>query len=414
MHFPWVDKDKHRNPSVERQTAAIGSVWTLGLERIAGEAGGGSYRRDKQHKATRRSRGQWGAHCRMLGELWVEHRERAWYVAGMVAAKRGLGRKASTATRGAESLERASLDSVERSKQNERGRRVSDETLRRALDEVRARCDVEVRRAADPVHFVHRYERREDQEIVALIAASLAFGNVKALCAKIEEALARLGPRIAAIADDEDDVFSRLKGFRHRLYGGQDLARLVVGARRMQQTYGSLGESLRRQLTGEKSFREALGIWVTELRKRGGFPAFGVRDSVGADHLLPDPTKGSAIKRLNLFLRWMVRPADGVDLGLWDISPSRLVIPLDTHIHKLSRNIGLTLRKAADYRAAEEITAALARLDPRDPTKYDFSLCHLGMVQSCPSRKDDVRCRGCGVKPVCRHWHSSLLRRAPP
>jgi endonuclease III len=101
------------------------------------------------------------------------------------------------------------------------------------------------------------------------------------------------------------------------------------------------------------------------------------------------------------------------------IDTSQLVIPLDTHIHKLSRNIGLTLRKAADFRAAEEITVALARLDPRDPTKYDFSLCHLGMVQSCPSRKDENRCTGCGVKPVCRHWHvakrsNSISSNEPP
>lgn len=291
------------------------------------------------------------------------------------------------------------------------GKRVSDETLRQVLDEVRARCDVAARREADPVHFVHRYERREDQEIVALLSASLAFGNVKALCAKIEDALARLGPRIAQTADDANDVHARLAGFKHRLYSGRDVAQLIIGARGMQKTYGSLGASFIRALDAKGTLREALGDWVRELRKRGGFSAFGSRESVGADHVLPDPTKGSAVKRLMLFLRWMIRPADGIDLGLWNVSPKRLVMPLDTHIHKLSRNIGLTMRNAADYRAAEEITAALARLDPHDPIKYDFSLCHLGMVQSCPSRKDAVRCEGCGVKPVCRHWQVGRERR---
>jgi len=293
-----------------------------------------------------------------------------------------------------------------------RGVRVADETLREVLDGVRSRCDVAARRAADPVHFVHRYGHREDQEIVALLAASLAFGNVKALCAKIEEALERLGPNIAATADDAEDVYARLSGFRHRLYCGRDVAHLVIGARRMQRAYGSLGASFIRAFGKKDSIREALGGWVIELRERGGFSAFGSRESVGADHLLPDPAKGSAIKRLMLFLRWMIRPADGVDLGLWDVSPTQLVIPLDTHIHKLSRNIGLTLRNAADYRAAEEITAALSRLDPDDPIKYDFSLCHLGMVQSCPSRKDAVRCMGCGVKPVCRHWQVREVARS--
>jgi uncharacterized protein (TIGR02757 family) len=173
----------------------------------------------------------------------------------------------------------------------------------------------------------------------------------------------------------------------------------------MQRAHGSLGASLVRELATGRHLREALGLWVVELRELGGFSPFGTENQHGADHLLPNPANGSAIKRIMLFLRWMVRPADGVDLGFWPIPPSNLVIPLDTHIHKLSRNIGLTTRNAADYRAAEEITAALARLDPDDPTKYDFSLCHLGMLQSCPSRKDVARCEGCGVKPICRHWH---------
>jgi uncharacterized protein (TIGR02757 family) len=106
-----------------------------------------------------------------------------------------------------------------------------------------------------------------------------------------------------------------------------------------------------------------------------------------------------------LLLRWMVREADGVDLGLWaDLGASRLVMPTDVHVHKLARNIGFTKRAQADWQTATEITAALSKLDPRDPTKYDFALCHLGMVQRCPSRRDPPRCEGCGVKPICRHW----------
>jgi uncharacterized protein (TIGR02757 family) len=100
----------------------------------------------------------------------------------------------------------------------------------------------------------------------------------------------------------------------------------------------------------------------------------------------------------------MARPADGVDLGLWRIGPQRLVCPVDTHIHKLARNLGFTRRKDRSWRTAEEITRALARFDPADPVKYDFSLCHLGMLQRCPSRRDPKRCEGCPVMPVCRHW----------
>jgi uncharacterized protein (TIGR02757 family) len=336
---------------------------------------------------------------------WSRSSERG-MEATMVVVKMGVVKKVIAKT------ERSSSKREKRSKlsANQPTIRVSEEMLRQALDDVRLRCDIAARRAADPVRFAHRYTKREDQEIVALIAASLAFGNVKALCAKIDDALRRLGPNVAEVAEDPARVFASLQGFRHRLYGGRDLAQLVIGARSMQRAHGFLGASLQKDLATGRPFREAIAVWVRELRQRGGFADFGKKESVGADHLLPDPTKGSAVKRLMLFLRWMSRPADGVDLGLWDISPAKLVIPLDTHIHKLSRNIGLTLRKAADYRAAEEITTALSRLDPHDPTKYDFSLCHLGMVQSCPSRKDEERCIGCGVKPICRHWQISKKR----
>ena len=111
-----------------------------------------------------------------------------------------------------------------------------------------------------------------------------------------------------------------------------------------------------------------------------------------------------------LLFRWMARPADGIDLGLWDVPTSSLVIPVDTHIHKLAKNLGLTESNTASWRAAEEITRALARLDPDDPVKYDFALCHMGMVQRCPSRRDPVRCEGCGVRPVCRHWRTSRAK----
>lgn len=290
-----------------------------------------------------------------------------------------------------------------------RARRAPDEALRRALDDVRARCDVEARREADPVHFVHRYATAEDREIVALIASALAFGNVKALCAKIEDALERLGPQVAAMADDPAQVRARLAGWKHRVYRDRDLASLVVGARRVQRAHGSLGAALEAKLEGASDLREALSAWAAEIRAQGEFGATdgdeGPRGR-GAEHILPDPGKGSAVKRLMLFLRWMARPADGVDLGLWTLSPSRLLVPVDTHIHKLSMNLGLTERKAVSWKAAEEITASLRRLDPEDPVKYDFSLCHLGMLQGCPSRRDPVKCEGCGVKPVCRHWQA--------
>jgi uncharacterized protein (TIGR02757 family) len=273
----------------------------------------------------------------------------------------------------------------------------------KALDKVRARCDVAARRAADPVDVVHRYADARDKEIVALLAACIAFGNVKTIRAKLDDALLRLGPRPASAADDELDVFARMHGWAHRVFRGEDVARLLIGARRVQRAHGTLGARFVRDLEETGALRDALARFCDAIRQAGGLATTKTRRR-GPAHILPDPLGSGGSKRLMLFLRWMIRPDDGVDLGLWKVSPSILLIPVDTHIHKLAKNLGFTKRKDVSWQTAEEITASLRRIDPGDPVKYDFSLCHLGMLQRCPSRKDPKRCEGCGVLPVCRHW----------
>jgi endonuclease III len=107
----------------------------------------------------------------------------------------------------------------------------------------------------------------------------------------------------------------------------------------------------------------------------------------------------------------MVRGPNEADLGLWRdrVDTAKLLIPVDVHIHKLARNLGLTARNTANWQTADEITAALRTFDARDPVRFDFALCHMGMVQRCPSKRDPVRCDGCGVRPVCRHWSKSSV-----
>jgi uncharacterized protein (TIGR02757 family) len=274
--------------------------------------------------------------------------------------------------------------------------------VRSALEGVRARCDVATRRSADPVGVVHGYADTDDRELVGLLAASIAFGNVKAIRTKLDDLLTRLGPRPARIADRSGAVHARVRGWKHRVFQGDDVARLLVGARALQRRHGSLGALFAAELERTGSLREALAGFCDAIRAAGGLRRSGRRR--GPAHLLPDPRGSSGCKRLLLYLRWMVRPSDGVDLGQWPVDPAVLLVPVDVHIHKLARNLGFTRRRAPSWRAAEEITGALARFDALDPTKYDFSLCHLGMVQHCPSRRDAERCEGCGVKPVCIHW----------
>lgn len=275
--------------------------------------------------------------------------------------------------------------------------------LRRSLDELVARSDLRARSSLDPVSFVHRYADPLDKEIVALLASSLAFGNVKAFRPKIQGVLDVLGDAPARAADDRRALVAGLSGWKHRLYTGRDVALLLSGARKLQREHGSLGAafaSFYRSQDGE--LREAASAFVRAIRKRARLDQ---ETSGGAKHLFVDPAHGSAAKRVMLFLRWMIRPADGVDTGLWtEVPPSALLIPVDVHVHRLGRNLGLTERATADWKTAVEITTHLRVFDAEDPVKYDFALCHMGMVGTCPSRRDAKLCEGCGVKPVCLHW----------
>ena len=292
--------------------------------------------------------------------------------------------------------------------------RSSDALLKKTLDDVRAKCDVRARLEVDPVGVVRRYRDPLDREIVGLVAAGIAFGNVKTIRKKLEEVLERVGDPPHRKAEDARALKRSLAGFRHRVFVGDDIARLMIGARRVQQKYGSLGARFA-AVVERSGFREGLAVLCDDIRDAGDLrvrpevradgPKGTVKLRRGPAHLLADPRAGSGVKRLVLWVKWMVRPDDGVDLGQWKgVAPRVLLIPVDTHIHKLSRNLGFTSRKDASWKTAEEITAALARFDRDDPTKYDFSLCHLGMLQRCPSRRDPKRCEGCPVMPVCRHW----------
>ena len=260
-------------------------------------------------------------------------------------------------------------------------------------------CDSALRRRQDPVDFIHQYDEPIDQEVVGLIAASLAFGNAKAARRSVERVLSALGgsPATTIVEADRDEIFERLRGFVHRIYRDEHLAVVLWRAGALVRAHGSLGRAFLGFYEGAGGdFRESMARFADALR--------GDSQTRNLRHLVSDPRAGSACKRLLLYARWMVRPADGVDLGLWPIAPSELVIPVDTHIHRISRNLGLTQRRTATWATAEEITAALRRYDPHDPVKYDFALCHLGVSRECPSRPDPTKCERCVLQDVCSVW----------
>ena len=125
--------------------------------------------------------------------------------------------------------------------------------------------------------------------------------------------------------------------------------------------------------------------------------------SRGLRYMLASPRSGSACKRWNMILRWLVRPADGVDLGLWRcLRPDQLVMPVDVHVLRHARFLGLTRRPEASWRTAEEITRNLRRLCPEDPVRYDFALAHLGISGACLGHRDDAVCPTCPLDTLCK------------
>lgn len=286
--------------------------------------------------------------------------------------------------------------------------------LARALESIQATCNVGERLAVDPVGVVRRHEGATVRELVGLLSASLAFGNVKALRGAIEQVLSRLGPDLLAVLDDREQALRRLEGFQYRMILGRDIGRLLVGARQVQLRHGSLGEAFTRELGEEGLLRPALVGWTRMLREAAELSDSRDAGRRGPGHVLPDPAGTSGCKRLMLYLRWMVRPDDGVDLGLWrSVSPSILLIPVDTHIHRLGVNLGMTRRSGPSWLASEEITAVLRKIDPMDPVRFDFALCHLGMAHGCTGGADAVRCPACGARDVCIRWKPLRSTRFP-
>ncbi len=261
----------------------------------------------------------------------------------------------------------------------------------------------------DPVRFPRRYPRPADAEMAGLLAACLAYGKAEVFLQKLEGLFAYMGPSPSAFAQEFEPERHRefFAGFVYRFNTGADLAALVSAAGRLQARGGRIGLVVAEALRAQGSLQGALA--ELSARLRGALDprverAFGPPRALS--HLLPDPRRGGATKRLLLYLRWMVRGGaqDPVDLGIWTGIPTRaLVIPLDTHLTRVSLRLGLTARRDASWRTAVEITEALRCLDAEDPVRFDFALCHLGMSGACPARPASASCAQCRLLPVCRH-----------
>jgi uncharacterized protein (TIGR02757 family) len=282
-------------------------------------------------------------------------------------------------------------------------------SLKHHLDNFIANFPKERHLDNDPVRFVHRYDDPRDREIVGLLASAFAYGNVKSVLRTVETALGFLGSapaRTISSFDPRKDLRG-LRGFYHRFNTSRDLGVFFWILRRTLEEYGSFEAAFTSGLSArETDISSALSNFCSILLGFGHeqfYPRGELKRRQGVRFLIPNPAEGSACKRMNLFLRWMVRPDDGIDCGVWTrVAPRQLVIPLDTHIARISTYIGLTQMRSPGWKMALDITRSLRRLDPGDPIRYDFALCHLGIAGDCPRKRNLEKCARCPIVAICR------------
>lgn len=232
----------------------------------------------------------------------------------------------------------------------------------------------------DPLELVHRYADPREREIVGLIASALAYGRVGQILRSVQIVLLKLSPSPAQYLHRarRDTMIHDFEGFKHRFTTGSDLVALLDGLKRVLDRHGSLEACFLSRLDpASPTVLPALSGFSEELSGDGR-----------SGMLVPAPERGSACKRLNLFLRWMAR-SDEVDLGVWkNVPASKLIIPLDTHMHRISRQLGLTRSNRPDMRTAIEVTDRFRSVAPEDPVRYDFALTRLGIRGALDTNED--------------------------
>jgi uncharacterized protein (TIGR02757 family) len=258
--------------------------------------------------------------------------------------------------------------------------------LQESLDDLYAQYNRRAMIHPDPLEFLWDYPDPRDREIVALVASALAYGRVAQILKSVRIALDRMGSPARFLKRSSESALRRtFGGFRHRFTTGQEMAALLYGAKRASERHGSLLACFMAGLhDSEETVLSALSAFVSRLSEPSG-------GECGS--LLASPADGSACKRLNLFLRWLVR-RDDVDPGGWEsVGAARLVIPLDVHIHRICRTLDLTRRNPADMRTALEITRAFRLICPGDPIRYDFSISRLGIRKDADPEEFFASCR---------------------
>ena len=273
-----------------------------------------------------------------------------------------------------------------------RTRPLRQELLRERLDHLVATFDVSTI-SPDPLELVLRYSNPRDQETAGLLAAAFAYGRADIVVANVGRILDAMGPSPFEYLShfERVEATERFAGFSHRFQKTPELIDLLTCMAAAISSYGSLA-ALFQSCHDEQDvdIGPSLTRFVEALAPSG------------LHFLLTSPSDGSACKRMNLYLRWMVRRTSP-DLGIWGfVDPAKLVVPLDTHVHRIATFLGLSRRRTPDWKAARELTDRLAAFDPADPVRYDFAICRLGILDLCSRKRRKANCDVCLLRDVCR------------
>ena len=253
----------------------------------------------------------------------------------------------------------------------------------------------------DPLQFVYRYDNPSDMEVAAFLAADLAYGRVEQIQKSLTNLFERMGKSPHAFVKGFGKAErKKLSGFKHRFTTDQDISDLLMLLHKVLNQYGSIEKFFIQGFNrGDINIVPALSKFCNSLLEMYSAENNG-KTSRGIKYLLASPAKGSACKRLNLFLRWMVRD-DSVDTGLWKlIDKTRLVVPIDVHMGRLCKILGFYNQKAVSLKTAVQITQGFAEIDPADPVKYDFALSRIGIVENCNGSLN-AKCEGCELFGFC-------------
>jgi uncharacterized protein (TIGR02757 family) len=229
---------------------------------------------------------------------------------------------------------------------------------------------------SDPISIPHQFKRKEDIEIAGLLSSTLAWGNRKMIISNAGKLVKLLeNEPYNFLYSSGEKEFSRFLGFVHRTFNGEDSLFFLSAIRNIYKETGGLEETFLIGYRSEGKVKDAIQSFRQSMLHAPHFKR--------SEKHLPDPVAGSAAKRLNMYLRWMVRQdTSGVDFGIWkSIKPSDLMCPLDIHSGRVARELGLLTRKQDDWKAVEELTCRLREFDAQDPVKYDFALFGIGISE---------------------------------